>query len=362
MKVLHAAALPRPSSGIISQMTWELESATALGLDWHVALFCPEERAVETKVVRFLTKPKSIEKSGFFSRVFDWLKFRVFYYRLLKNVEHKYDVLLLRHSIADPFQILFILSSSKPVYLVHHTLETYELRMSAGIINKMMWLLESLIGGLSIRLAHCVIGVTNEIANYEKTRVNQPRKKTLVYPNGIKYINSNRSDSRKNIPELLFISSYFYPWHGLDLLLDAAEKYQGEFILHLVGKISMDDSVRAKKDIRIKMHGYLSADEISRLSDSCWIGLSSFALQRNKMKEACTLKVREYLMLGLPVYAGYKDVFPDGFTFYRHGGIDFNEIVDYANSIRQHSRKSVAESSRPYIDKDSIIKTLYMSL
>ena len=43
------------------------------------------------------------------------------------------------------------------------------------------------------------------------------------------------------------------------------------------------------------------------LIEKCHVGIGSLALFRNSMKEACTLKVREYWARGLPFVVGYED-------------------------------------------------------
>lgn len=362
LKVLHVAALPRPSAGIINQMTWESLSAKEAGLDFTSLLFCPKGRAKETEVVKFLGSPRSVGKNSLFWRVIDWYRFNVLYCKFLRMAEKQYDAILLRYSVANIFQLFFILSSKKPIYLVHHSLEMHELRTGKKLVQKIMLMLEFCLGKVSIRSSAGIIGVTAEIVQYEKIRAAQRSKKAIVYPNGIKFSDEVLDDERNNLPELIFVSSFFYPWHGLDLLLEAAEKFDGEFILHLVGEISLEDSLRAIQDPRIKIHGVLSAAEIGDIAKRCWLGLSSFALYRNNMREACTLKVREYLMLGLPVYAGYKDVFPDDFLYFRNGALDFNEIIEYSYSMRHVSRSMVAETARPYIDKKAILLKLFHSL
>ncbi|MFX8895379.1 glycosyltransferase family 1 protein, partial [Acinetobacter baumannii] len=86
-----------------------------------------------------------------------------------------------------------------------------------------------------------------------------------------------------------------------------------DFILHIVGDVSVEDELLAKKDSRVILHGPLTNIEISQLMSKMWIGLASFGLFRKRMKEACTLKVREYLNYGLPIYSGHKDIFPEEF-------------------------------------------------
>ena len=135
-----------------------------------------------------------------------------------------------------------------------------------------------------------------------------------------------------------------------------------KFILHIVGNLNYIDEQKAMQDQRIVLHGHLSHNEMQELMSKMWLGLSSFALFRQNMKEACTLKVREYLKNGLPVYSGYKDVFPESFPYYKVGEPNFKAILNYARKMRHKTKEEISNSSRKYIDKEILLKNIYFSL
>ena len=169
----------------------------------------------------------------------------------------------------------------------------------------------------------------------------------------------NLSDRRSlSVPEILFVASSFSPWHGLDLLLNSLSESDEEFVLHLVGRIPKADKVAALKDPRIVLHGLCDQDKVSELSEHAWVGLSSFGLDRKAMKQACTLKVREYLLRGVPVYAGYDDVFPKEFCAYRKGPASISLILSYAREIRHMARLDVVRVAEPFISKERLLKGL----
>ncbi len=45
----------------------------------------------------------------------------------------------------------------------------------------------------------------------------------VVYPNGILYSDGDDAlvDRRGDRPEIIFVASYFFDWHGLDALFDS---------------------------------------------------------------------------------------------------------------------------------------------
>ncbi|WP_218697825.1 glycosyltransferase [Acinetobacter harbinensis] len=354
MKVLHAVNMKHVSSGILNQMTWELESAKKLNLDWNVVFYVQEyNEKNSSKIVKYWDGNSRL----------NWVKFRQDYYTWLLEQSAFFDILVLRHSLSDPYQVAFLKKIKKPVYLVHHTLEIQEILSNNGIKSNIKAWVEKYFGRLSLEQVQGLVGVTNEIFNYENRRVNSKFKQKIIYPNGICYDNKILIDSRKNkIPELIFVASFFSSWHGVDLLLNALENTSEEFILHIVGRLNPKDEQQAKKDQRIVLHGHLSQLEIERLMSSMWLGLSSFALFRQNMKEACTLKVREYLKNGLPVYSGYKDVFCNSFPYYRIGEPNFDNILEYARKMRYESKEEISNLSKQYIDKEILLKNLYLTL
>lgn len=362
MKVLHSAALLSPPSGILNQMRWEQQVADEAGIDWQVKMFCPSGSVNSEKIIQESTTVSFERIKSKFGKAWAWLKLRWEYHRWLKSQENDVDVFLLRYYVHDPFQLLFIRRCKKPVYLVHHTLEGPELAMSGGLKDRLRSAFDNIIANPCIKAASGIVGVTNEIIEYENARA-KVKKQSFLYPNGIVFTsNEIAEDHRTETPEILFVASYFASWHGLDLLLDEMKKNNSHFVLHVVGDVFDEDIRSAKHDPRVIIHGRKSHAEIKQLAAKCWGGVSCFGLHRVKMKEACTLKVREYLMLGLPVYAGYTEVLPDSFPFFKRGEVAITDMLDFFNQHRHLRRKEISEKSKEYIDKNQLLRLLYSDL
>lgn len=357
IRVLHAAALLSPSSGILSQMGFEQEAADDLGLNWVVRMYCPGDTRCESDVLQKDDRVKSNGRSSSVKKIYNWLRLRIDYHRWLLRQQDRYDAILIRYYVHDPFQLIFLWFARIPVYLVHHTLETPELSLQKGGIGWLRSKLESIFGPLSISSAYGLISVTQEVLDHQIERARR-LSCTHIYPNGILVRDRSLNDRRGDeLPELLFVAN-FAPWHGLDLLLEDVRKSNQKFILHLVGDIPKDLNELAD-DSRVRQHGRLPSREIEKLSEQCWIGLASFGLYRKQMSEACTLKVREYLSLGLPVYGDHQDVFPQGFPFFKNGATDIESILEFARSLRNHAKSEVAQASERWISKKSLLQTLH---
>lgn len=357
LRVLHSAALLSPTSGMLAQMEWELDAANTLDVDWHVRMYCPINCQARAAVLQYDSAVDATRLNTPLKKLFAWIKFRFNYHRWLLKRQNDFDVFVLRYYVHDPFQLWFVRRCRKPIFFVHHTLEIPELAFPGGVVGFIRSRLELLLGRPTIASAAGTIGVTQEIVDHELTRAGVLGRSSYVYPNGIVFKSVTLPDRRSlDVPELLFVAN-FSPWHGLDVLLDSVSKSDEKFVLHLVGKIPDALFVNAS-DSRIKVHGPMGHQEIAVLSQKCWVGLSSFALFRKDMKQACPLKVREYLMLGLPVYGDYQDVFPDNSPFFCTGSERVDEILGFARTVRGLSKMDVAKMSRGYINKIDLLDGL----
>ena len=364
MRILHAAFMAHYEPGVLQQMQWEDAAARKLGLQWDARLYVPASADYpDSTAVVVGDSPDAARGNGVVGRLKDWVQLRKSFYGWLSSQTERYDLILLRHSIADPFRARFIKSVDLPVLSVHHTLEEPELQGRKSLAGKAKLRGERLFGRRSLEAVDGLVAVTREIERYELSRI-KGAPPTFVYPNGIFFGDGDAvlPDLREEVINLVFVASHFVPWHGLDLLLADLHKCDRPFRLHLVGRVSPDDEKVAAADPRIVLHGLLKGDEIKALTARCDLGLASFALHRKNMYEACTLKVREYLSCGVPVYSGHEDVFPQGFRFYRRGKPLLNDILRYADECRSVSRGEVAREAQPFISKESLLGKLHGEL
>ncbi|WP_431064166.1 hypothetical protein [Methylotuvimicrobium sp.] len=288
---------------------------------------------------------------------------RLYFFIWLITQKSNFDIFILRYPPIDPFLLLFS-PFLKPIVTVHHTKEVEEIAQTrTGLKRKAALAIEKIIGNIILKQTAAIITVTAEIYDYEIKRCGFKPK--YIYPNGIdSRLIGLTGDKRGCEPEFIFVSSYFANWHGLDLFLDILEVDDSPCLLHLVGQISPADLNRIKTtdslSQRIMMHGKLDAVEINKLMASCDLGLSSFALFRNNMREACTLKVREYLAAGLAVFSGHKDSgLPDDFAYYRHNESSLKNIISYAIATRSVERQTIRSAALPYIEKKQLLMDCY---
>lgn len=99
---------------------------------------------------------------------------------------------------------------------------------------------------------------------------------------------------------LVFIGSRDCPWHGLERVAEIGGLFP-EAIVDVIGT----ETVPAPPNVHF--HGALPRTKYEPLLLGATAALGTLGLYRKHMDEACPLKVREYLALGLPVLGGYRD-------------------------------------------------------
>ena len=279
---------------------------------------------------------------------------------MLKNAR-KYDLVLLRYSMHDPFQ--WVLTRFLKNYgTLHHAFELEEIELTLGKSKLVRTLFERYLGRRVIARSKVIVGVTDEICRYEVSRLDDAMLEAppvFVYPNGIECLKTV-TDKRSNAIECVFVSWKFQPWVGLDLIIREYEKYGSlGMTIHLIGHVPSEFVPQIKEMDLFVCHGPLFGRDLMKLYETAWLGITSFGFHRKKMKQACTLKAREYLCAGIPVVGGYEEVgFPECFPFYTKLECDLQNIKRVALEGRKVRRDEVRAASMPFIEKKSHVKNL----
>jgi len=280
----------------------------------------------------------------------------------------KYDYILLRYMTFDPFSFIFSPLIGNRIS-VHHAKEVEELKLVRrdwrGLFASA---LERRSGAFSLKRVRAIAAVTNEIANYQKAR-SKSLAKTILFENGVNSdcIENARDDRNPDKLNVAFICGTFSEWHGLDILIDRLEVYGSKIFvrvekIHLIGNVLDQDMYRIKNNPFLRelfcIHGMLTEDNYRKLLDKCDIGLSSFSLNKKGLAEASTLKVRELLALGIPVYSGHIDCAVNGdFKYYRFDrDLNIESLVEFGFSMKKFLRSDVSSYSKKFIDKYFIMK------
>lgn len=349
LDIVHLTVYRDLPAGIRKQIGYEREAAGHLeDANWtSLAVHAGVPREAFESRIPWMFRPILLRS------LYGWL--------VVLRLSRRHDFVLLRHMTFDPFALMFAPLARNRIS-VHHSKEVEELPLiRRGIGGRIAAAVERITGRAAVRHARGVLGVTPEIARYEvDTRA--PGKPCGSYPNGIRPGEVRLLEDARDATavSVAFIAETFSEWHGLDRLVDAvrdAGELPDALHIHLIGRVS--DALRARigalgpRESVFRLLGFLDTENYRRVLAECDVGVGSLAMDRQKMSEGSTLKVREMLASGLPVYSGHRDPsFPGDFPYYHEAAaVDLDGLVRFALAMKSSSRAAVREASAPHVDK-----------
>lgn len=369
MKIAHISLFVDYYSGLAR--TCEIESLAASELKniiWDVYVLSQNERYARGNIIwiplyypfyKFFTNRTEtgnlflyyLVRVISFNHIIMRIKFNLFVNRLTK----RYDFVLVRYNSADFFAWLFLRRKERIIFM-HHSKHAEELKLRSYFAH---WI-EKLTGPFQMRKTYAVCAVTPEIAEFETERC-KIKKRYLVFPNGVFPLQEDRlKDNRGGKIKIVMSASEYFVWHGLDEVMEKMRDYQGDmqYEFHLIGRLNDVQSKEVKDNENIHYHGELDHSKLIEIYSYCDIGLSSIRVDRKKLRQTSTLKVRDYFSYGLPVVVGNQEpAFPKDFNFLYSLRKEWKweDLLEFATKARIWSRQEVFQAAKPYIDYKEII-------
>jgi glycosyltransferase involved in cell wall biosynthesis len=230
-------------------------------------------------------------------------------------------------------------------------------------------------GRYTRRYTDAIVGVTDEITQYELTRSGNPDKPHITIGNGFdvgsvsvrQHVHFNGEDLR-----ILCVAN-MRRWHGIDRLVRGLHAYRGpvRITLHIAGNGS--ELPNLKKLIhetgtteQVEFHGFTTGKELDTLFNTCHIAAGSLGIHRKGLTQTSELKAREYCARGIPFILSSADPdFPDGFPYIfkvtsDESPVQIEEILKFAQKVSadpENPRKMNAYASE-YLDWSIKMKTL----
>lgn len=205
------------------------------------------------------------------------------------------ELVYVRYDLLPP--ALLRLERSLPLVLEINTDDRAELR---GRRSRLALAYAALSRRLLLRRADAYVCVTNELA--ASAGIAGSGKPVLVLGNGVDAeAVSPLPPPANERPRLVFIGTADQPWQGVDKVVELA-RLLPEVDFDLVG-VAPD----ATGPENLRAHGFLPRDEYRPILAAADAALGTLALHRKDMREASPLKVREYLLSGLPTVLAYED-------------------------------------------------------
>jgi hypothetical protein len=356
MRILHLTTVRTLYSGQRRQLRFEVDAATFAHLPWRtIALHAG------ASIEDFEVRAPQLFRGRLMLRLYGWL------YAI--KYRDEYDLILFRDMQLDIFGPL--LGRFVPNRItVHHARELEELSIlrGGGILAKAAVFIERYFKPITMRSAIGIAGVTSEIRDYEAARFPSLASRTLVMPNGYNFeaskpANDLRAATQKDIA---FVCAEFSEWHGLDRIINYVKSLASPpkvyVNFHLVGDLTTSQKEEIRRldieRIRFVLHGSLTQTGTMAVLAKCHVAIGSLALDRKGLAEATTLKVREYLGAGIPVYSAHRDTsLPYDFPYYFNdqNGFSLERLLIFEAQHKDIAREAVREASREYLDKEHIL-------
>jgi len=258
------------------------------------------------------------------------------------------DVLYYRYISAFPLYYpknYFKRSRTCKIVTEHQTIELDENKL---INSTLGYWSERLFGKLLRKQSDAIIGVTDEITQYEIACAGDPEKPHITIGNGFEV----QSVPVREAPHYagddlhLLCVANVSRWHGLDRLLRGLATYNGtpKVILHIAGDgAELPHLQNLTDDLgigdRVVFHGFTTGKALDALFDQCHIAVGSLGIHRIGLKEASILKAREYCARGIPFIYGIPDPdFPPDFPYILHlpadeSPIDIDQVLAFAKRV-----------------------------
>ncbi|MCA6362442.1 MAG: glycosyltransferase [Bacteroidetes bacterium] len=216
-----------------------------------------------------------------------------------------------------------------------------------------------------------IIGVTDEITQYELNRMNSQ----------VPAITSGNGIDTSRIPfvtgpvftggtlHLLMLSSVSVDWQGTDKLIRSVSEHDN-VKLWLVGSFSEEiKKLASTRGDKIVFTGPLTGAELDRVFQNIHLAIASLAIERKGLKEASALKVREYAARGVPVITAFpdpdlpKERMPEGYGWLqvdlKSGLIDLAQLREFAlTATTTENRTKFRKYAEAYMDYAAKMKRL----
>lgn len=150
-----------------------------------------------------------------------------------------------------------------------------------------------------------LVCVTHELAR--RSGIARFEKPLCVIPNGLPLEQfETLPPVVHSRPRLAFLGSPKQVWHGVDRLLEWADRDR-DIEFDIIGYGSNDLPEGSVVSPNVRLLGILERHQYSSVLAGCDAAVGTLALERKGLSEASPLKVREYLASGLPAIIGYVD-------------------------------------------------------
>ncbi|WP_197282225.1 glycosyltransferase [Dethiosulfatarculus sandiegensis] len=290
MKILYICdSDPKPASGVAVKIASQVAAWQKMGIE--VDLLSYESLRLFDLHMQPKSTPFSFSlpagRAWFFQRQI------VASYRLMRMTRNMdYDFCYCRYLLFMPFLPVALKRAARRLVFEINSDEDKEWRVT----NRLLWAYNKLGRRAVLPLADGLVCVTPELASsYDSWH-----KSTATIANGISCADYPFvEDTGNKTPQVYFVCSSEQRWQGLDKITHLAG-LMPNIIFHVIG-------VHRRNKSNLVFHGRPPEFEVTELLKGADLAFSTLALHRKNLDQACPLKSRQYLAMGIPMVYAYVD-------------------------------------------------------
>jgi len=339
LKIGHFHLISANTPGVIKKINAQAKVWIKIYSNIEIVIFTDNIKSIN---IEFSKNLKLVQLPNFFPKT---SIFKTPYFISEFANQHNFDVIIGRFNGLSPLFKRAFKNKKFTLITEYHTLIEAEFYSSKRPELAFLYKFSKKISDIAIDGKICV---TNEIANSET--FNKPIK---VISNGFESHNNETPSFKifdnRNI-NLLISCSEYRSWHGIERLFNSVLSWKKtnpelQISIDIVGDIKKEDFNSHLIPENVEFHGLKSNDEVFKLAKNSNFGISTLSLYKKQMSEACPLKSREYISIGLPFIYAYDDVdiplnnifamkIPNDNTL-----IDISSVLEWLNYIKRDSIK-----------------------
>lgn len=252
----------------------------------------------------------------------------------IKSINYEEDIIILRYPLSNSKLLKLFKKFPKKIWIEHNTREALEEMDNIKSLSVRDWVYifrkfyftdlfghvkglwnELFLAPKILQLAAGGLPVTDEIKLYEQKRCPSAYH-CLTIGNGLDFSNLYKRAKPffdKNTYHILMICSTAYNVHGADRLIDGLLTYKGNksIKIHLIGKFTKKTLKLCElPKVKNKIIRYQKTfgEELLRLYDKIHLGVGSLGFHRLNAEEGSSLKIKEYISLGIPFVVSHREV------------------------------------------------------
>ncbi len=332
--ILIGPGFNEPLSGVEKKVIAQVNAIRSLGLNAHFESFTAEVK--ENSAYGTLGNINAVALPA---NVWFWnlRKFKIIWAKVDKIISKEPETIVyVRYPFADYYLLQLLKKYKRRIVFEHNTKEYDELnieikrrrtqfkniRSAGAFLNKIDYVdlpnfSEKYLAPKLFKLAKAGIAVTNEIAEYEKTRCKKYNLLTLA--NGIEVNDYPLLQTpfflQGNTLRLIMLKGFEASWHGVERLLKGLAGYykqlpKNKIEIYIYGVYSAAEKEmveQLKLESVVFFIEFKSKQELDKEFNNYHLAIGSLAMFKTNLKEASPLKVREYMARGIPFIYAYKD-------------------------------------------------------